>query len=91
MDLLEYQGKQLFARHGVPILPRGWPRRAGKLQASDAAAASALWTRIDAEIVDRAPWIPLVNPSAIQFLSERVGNFQYQIASGVLLEQLWVR
>lgn len=65
--------------------------RAGELQASDPAAARALWTRIDAKIVDRAPWIPLVNPSAIQFLSERVGNFQYQIASGVLLEQLWVR
>jgi|GEM_PF-3165884 len=35
--------------------------------------------------------IPLVNPSAIQFLSERVGNLQFQVASGVLLEQLWVR
>jgi succinyl-CoA synthetase beta subunit len=26
MDLLEYQGKQLFARHGVPV-PVGWPAR----------------------------------------------------------------
>ena len=26
MDLLEYQGKQLFARHGVPV-PSGWPAR----------------------------------------------------------------
>ena len=24
MDLLEYQGKQLFARHGVPV-PQGTP------------------------------------------------------------------
>jgi succinyl-CoA synthetase beta subunit len=26
MDLLEYQGKQLFARHGVPV-PDGQPAR----------------------------------------------------------------
>jgi succinyl-CoA synthetase beta subunit len=26
MDLLEYQGKQLFARHGVPV-PSGKPAR----------------------------------------------------------------
>src|SRR6202050_5911910 len=26
MDLLEYQGKQLFARHGVPV-PKGKPAR----------------------------------------------------------------
>ena len=26
MDLLEYQGKQLFARHGVPV-PSGQPAR----------------------------------------------------------------
>ena len=26
MDLLEYQGKQLFARHGVPV-PAGQPAR----------------------------------------------------------------
>ena len=26
MDLLEYQGKQLFARHGIPV-PEGFPAR----------------------------------------------------------------
>ena len=26
MDLLEYQGKQLFARHGIPV-PAGEPAR----------------------------------------------------------------
>ncbi|HZJ51832.1 MAG TPA: ABC transporter substrate-binding protein [Actinomycetota bacterium] len=64
--------------------------RALELQVSDPVAASGLWTRIDAMIVDRAPWVPLFNPRHLLFLSERAGNFQYQQA-GVLLEQVWVR
>src|ERR1700694_4103382 len=35
MDLLEYQGKQLFARHGIPV-PAGEPARA----VDDAVAAA---------------------------------------------------
>jgi len=64
---------------------------ARRLSVSDPAAARTLWTKIDAAIVDRAPWVPLVNPRTIRFLSERVGNFQYQQTAGVVLEQLWVR
>ena len=58
---------------------------------SDPASARGLWTKIDAALVDRAPWVPLVNPRTIRFLSERVRNFQYQLTAGVVLEQLWVR
>ncbi len=65
--------------------------RASKLQVSDPAAARDLWTRIDAAIVDRAPYLFLFNPRSTRFLSERVGNFQYSQASLVLYEQLWVR
>ncbi len=64
--------------------------RARRLQ-DDPAAARDLWTRIDAAIVDRAPLVPLVNPRTVYFLSERAKNFQYQAASGVVWEQLWVR
>lgn len=53
--------------------------------------AGALWSRIDREIVDQAPIVPLVNPKQVSFLSERVGNYQYSPQSGVLLDQLWVR
>jgi peptide/nickel transport system substrate-binding protein len=65
--------------------------RASKLQVSDPAAARDLWTRIDAAIVDRAPYLFLFNPRSTRLLSERVGNFQYSQASAVLYEQLWVR
>lgn len=64
--------------------------RAGKLQTSDPAAARRLWTRIDAEIVDRAALVPLINPRSLVFLSERAGNYHFG-ATGAVWEQLWVR
>jgi hypothetical protein len=43
-------------------------------------------------IVDQAPYVWLANPIDAEFVSERVGNYQYsqQLGSG-LLNQLWVR
>jgi len=65
--------------------------RALKLQPSDPHAASDLWARIDSIIVDRAAAVPLANPRRIDFLSKRVGNYQYHPLWGMLLDQLWVR
>ena len=65
--------------------------RALKLQASDPHAAGDLWARIDWMIVDRAAAVPLANPRRIDFLSKRVGNYQYHPLWGMLLDQLWVR
>jgi peptide/nickel transport system substrate-binding protein len=66
-------------------------QQAYSLQRSDPAAAGELWTRIDHELVDRAPWVPLYNPRASTLLSARVGNYQYHPFWTVLLDQLWVR
>jgi len=38
--------------------------------------AGALWARIDHELVDQAPWVPLYNPRSLVVLSTRVGNYQ---------------
>jgi len=65
--------------------------RARALEVTDPALASSLWTRIDREVVDQAPVVPLVNPKQVDFLSRRVGNYQYSPQWGVLLDQLWVR
>jgi peptide/nickel transport system substrate-binding protein len=59
-------------------------------QATDPEAARGLWERIDRQIVDQAPWVPLVNPKVVDVLSKRVGNYQYN-PYGVLIDQLWVR
>jgi peptide/nickel transport system substrate-binding protein len=66
-------------------------RRAYALQSRDSGAADALWGRIDHELVDQAPWVPLYNPRVLTALSARVGNYQYHPYWQVLLDQLWVR
>jgi peptide/nickel transport system substrate-binding protein len=66
-------------------------RQAGSLQLRDPAAAGELWSRIDHELVDRAPWVPLYNPRTVTALGARVGNYKYHPFWNVLLDQLWVR
>jgi ABC-type transport system substrate-binding protein/DNA-binding SARP family transcriptional activator len=66
-------------------------RHAYGLQASDPAAADDVWSRLDHELVEQAPWVPLYNPRALTALSTRVGNYQYHPFWRVLLDQLWVR
>jgi YVTN family beta-propeller protein len=66
-------------------------RHAEALQTRDQTAAGEAWGRIDHELVDRAPWVPLYNPRALTALSARVGNYQYHPFWQVLLDQLWVR
>ena len=60
-------------------------------QATNPDAARGLWERVDRETVDQAPWVPLVNPKAVDVLSKRVGNYQYSPPLGMLIDQLWVR
>lgn len=65
--------------------------RAFELQVSDPSAAWQAWTDVDRAVVDTAASVPVANPLAIDFLSERVGNYQRHPQWGVLLGQLWVR
>ena len=66
--------------------------RAASAQVTSPDAAQTLWKRIDRETVDRAPWVPLVNPKVVDVLSKRVGNYQYSSSGlGMLFDQLWVR
>jgi peptide/nickel transport system substrate-binding protein len=68
-------------------------KRLAAAQAYDPAADAALAARLDREIVDRAPWVPLFTPSFADFASQRVGNYQTNthVSDSVLLDQLWVR
>ena len=65
--------------------------RARALQTSDPAAATALWTRIDHELVRRAPLIPLWTAYGTAASSRRLGNLQYAAGLGPLVDQAWVR
>jgi ABC-type transport system substrate-binding protein len=65
--------------------------RALEIEATDQDAAVALWARIERDIVDLAPWVPLFTPAHAHVVSERVGNYQLNPEVGVLLDQHWVR
>ena len=53
---------------------------------------SRVWTdRIDHQIADQAPWVPIYNPHSLVMLSARVGNYQFNPHLSVLIDQLWVR
>lgn len=66
-------------------------RRAQRLPATEQGGANALWGAIDREVVDKAAAVPLLNPKAIELISRRIGNAQYNPQGGLLLDQLWVR
>ena len=48
--------------------PRRWRR-------TDPAAAAKLWTQIDHEDTDQAPWVDMYNPKQIDFLSKNVHGY----------------
>jgi peptide/nickel transport system substrate-binding protein len=62
-----------------------------EIQATDPDSARALWTGIERDIVDLAPWVPLFTPSHAHLVSKRVGNYQFNAESKLLFDQLWVR
>ena len=67
-------------------------RRAEAEQQSDPTGSRALWQRVDREITDASPWVPLMASKDVNFLSKRVGNYQFSPAGmGLLIDQLWVR
>jgi len=65
--------------------------RAGQLQASDPRAAAQAWAKVDREVTDLAPWVPFVSLRFADFTSARVGDYQFNPARGIILDQLWVR
>jgi YVTN family beta-propeller protein len=66
-------------------------RRAQAEELSDPTGARALWQQVDRELTDASPWVPLMVTKDVNFLSKRVGNYQYSPQNGILIDQLWVR
>jgi YVTN family beta-propeller protein len=65
--------------------------RAQSLQLARPQQAARLWANIDRDLVDRAVTVSLVTPNDTDFVSNRVGNYQFHPIWGVLVDQLWVR
>jgi peptide/nickel transport system substrate-binding protein len=64
--------------------------RARSLQATNPQAAAAIWAEIDRRLVDRAVWAPMVNDRGLDFVSDRVANYQAHPFWGMLVDQLQV-
>jgi peptide/nickel transport system substrate-binding protein len=60
-------------------------------EGSDSPYASTLWARADRTVTDQAPVVALDTPSEIDFVSSRVGDYQYSFQQTMLWDQLWVR
>ena len=56
------------------------------------AAANVQWGKIDKLIMTtEAPWVPLFNPKLVDFISKRVGNYQFSLQFYMYVDQLWVK
>jgi peptide/nickel transport system substrate-binding protein len=60
------------------------------LQATDPAAANAKWAEVDRAVTDQALWVTLVNEGS-DFVSARLGNYQFNPGLLILLDQAWVQ
>jgi peptide/nickel transport system substrate-binding protein len=60
-------------------------------EATDPVAARRIWAEVDRMVTDASPAVAAFNPTAVEFVSERVGNLQYHPILLLMLDQLWVR
>jgi peptide/nickel transport system substrate-binding protein len=65
--------------------------RARRLGIANPDASTRVWAKVYRDILDRAPWLPTVTPTWTDFVSRRVGNYQFHPLWGILADQLWVR
>jgi YVTN family beta-propeller protein len=66
-------------------------RSALAADAANSPTATALWAKADRQFTWQAPVLDFVTPSITDFVSSRVGDYQYNAQTGILIDQLWVR
>lgn len=66
-------------------------RSALAAESANSPNATKLWAKADRQYTDQAPFVELVTPSTTDFVSRRVGDYQYNPVQGALIDQLWVR
>jgi YVTN family beta-propeller protein len=65
--------------------------QATSLQVTDPPASHDSWADLEHDLVDLAPWVPLVNGIFTTPVSERLGNYQFHPYWAPLYDQMWVR
>jgi peptide/nickel transport system substrate-binding protein len=57
--------------------------------ATNPSEAARLWTQIDHEDTNAAPWVDLFNPKQIDVLSSNVHGYQWNPEWNILIDRLW--
>jgi peptide/nickel transport system substrate-binding protein len=58
--------------------------------ATNPSEAASLWTQVDHELTQQAPWVDLYNPKQIDFLSKSVHGYEWNPQWYILIDQLWL-
>jgi peptide/nickel transport system substrate-binding protein len=66
-------------------------RKATRLATIDPQQSHELWSQIEHDLVDQAPWVPLINMQFVTVVSQDVSNYLFSAAGGPLIDQMWVR
>jgi peptide/nickel transport system substrate-binding protein len=64
--------------------------QAESIEATNPSGAAALWTQVDHEDTQQAPWVDLYNPKQIDFLSKSVHGYEWNPQWYILIDQLWL-
>jgi peptide/nickel transport system substrate-binding protein len=64
--------------------------KAESVEATDPTEAASLWTQVDHEDTQQAPWVDLYNPKQIDFLSKNVNGYEWNPQWYILIDQLWL-
>lgn len=59
--------------------------------ATNRRAANKLWSQADRVVTNQAPMVVMFNPSVVNFVSKRLGHFQYNPQWGLLMDRAWVK
>ena len=63
---------------------------ASSLQTTRPSTANRLWSRLDRKLTDLAILVPTVTPNAVDVVSRRIHNYQYNPVWGALLDQFTI-
>lgn len=66
-------------------------QKALDLGVTDQAAANKLWAEIDREVTDKAAAVGLFTPKRVDFVSKRVGNYEFNPQFNWIFSQSWVQ
>jgi YVTN family beta-propeller protein len=66
-------------------------RTASLLELTSPRSADAAWSDVDHRLTDEAVWVPTVNLRAVELVSPRLRNYQFNPVWGFIADQAWLR